>query len=170
MILYTVGHSNRTLDELIELLLEYKIGLLVDVRRWPKSRKFPHFNKENLEKQPIEYIWLEELGGYRKFGKDVNDLGIAKCFQSEGFRAYATYITTSEKAKNALDNLLKLASTRNVAIMCAERLPWNCHRKIISDWFYAKGFKVIHIIDKEHIIEHKLSKCASIRDNQLIYF
>ncbi|WP_338598420.1 DUF488 family protein [Sulfolobus tengchongensis] len=169
--MYTIGHSNRSLEDFLFLLKRYKIEVLIDVRRWPRSSKYPHFNRENLmielEKEGVEYLWKEELGGYRKFRKDVEDRGIGKCFESEGFRAYATYILENDKAISALKEIEKINKVK--AIMCAEKLPWNCHRKIISDWYLAKGYEVIHIIENENTIRHKLSKCAMIVDNRLYY-
>jgi len=87
--IFTIGHSNRSIEEFLRLLSLYKIKILVDVRRWPMSNKFPHFNSENLSRSlssiGLKYIWMENLGGYRKFGKDIEDFGIAKYFKSEGF-------------------------------------------------------------------------------------
>lgn len=171
--IYTIGHSNRKLEDFLRLLTSYNIDIVVDVRRWPKSSKYPHFNKENLtqelQKAGIQYLWFEVLGGYRKFGKDVNDIKIANCFKSEGFRAYATYMVTSESVKGALNQISSIAKETRIAIMCAEALPWNCHRKIISDWFVSKGFRVLHIINEGKTVEHKLSSCAVIDNSELRY-
>ncbi len=171
---YTIGHSSRSLDELLELLLGHGVQVVVDVRRWPRSRRNPQYNMEELRgrlsESGIEYIWLgSELGGYRKLGVDAPDTGAGKCFKSEGFRAYAIYITTSTAAQEALERLAELAGSKLVAIMCSERLPWRCHRKIISDWLIARGFRVLHIIDREHVVEHKLTKCAEVVDGKLVY-
>ncbi|AAY80579.1 DUF488 family protein [Sulfolobus acidocaldarius] len=170
---YTIGHSNRTISEFLNLLSAYKIEVLIDVRRWPRSKSFPHFNKENLsitlEDNGIQYIWFESLGGYRRFGKDIKDDGIGRCFKDDSFRAFATYILKSVDAKKALEDLLHLCSTRTVAIMCAESLPWNCHRKIISDWLYYKSVEVIHVLGKNKTISHKLTECARIENGELKY-
>lgn len=172
-IMYTIGHSNRSFDEFISILKYYSIKIVIDVRRWPSSKKYPHFNLEylvnNLPKFEIDYVWIEDLGGYRKFNIDVPDYGIAKCFESEGFRAYATYITKREDVKKWLKFIEEIAKACTVVLMCSEKYPWYCHRKILSDYFIAKGFKIIHIIDKNYVIEHKLSKCAKIINNELIY-
>ncbi|MEM0438727.1 MAG: DUF488 family protein [Sulfolobales archaeon] len=169
----TIGHSNRSLDDLIAILREFGVEILIDVRRWPKSRKHPHFSRENLEKilpsRGISYIWEEALGGYRRFGRDIEDHGIGKCFESEGFRAYANYILKNREAGEALERILRLAGEKLVAIMCAEKLPWNCHRKIISDWLVSKGYSVIHILDRDHVIEHRLTSCAEVINGTLNY-
>jgi len=157
--IYTIGHSNRSVDEFLEILKVFKIQVLVDIRRWPKSMKYPHFNYESLRdvlpRYSIEYVWEERLGGYRKFG--------------EGFRAYSTYILRSKEAKEALETIDKMARRKAIAIMCAEILPWNCHRKIVSDWFMVKGYEVIHIIGLNNTIKHKLTACADISNGDLTY-
>jgi uncharacterized protein (DUF488 family) len=162
--IFTIGHSNRSIEEFLSLLSLYKIEILVDVRRWPMSNKFPHFNSENLSRSlssiGLKYIWMEDLGGYRKFGKDVEDFGIAKYFKSEGFRAYATYVVKSEKARNALRELLNLAKNKITCIMCSEMIPYFCHRKIISDILSQKGYVVKHIISEKKFLIHKLSEWA----------
>ena len=172
-IVYTVGHSSRGLDELLSLLEHLGIEFIVDVRRWPTSRKYPHFNRRSLEealsKRRIMYAWMPELGGYRRFGVEVEDIGIARCFESEGFRAYATYILTSPEAKEALERLERLARRHRVAVMCSERIPWRCHRKIISDWLLSRGFRVVHIIDRERLVDHKPTRCADIKEGKLRY-
>ncbi|QIW23609.1 DUF488 domain-containing protein [Sulfolobus sp. S-194] len=173
MKIYTIGHSNRSIGEFLEILKVFKIQVLVDIRRWPKSRKYPHFNYESLRDTllgyGIEYVWEKRLGGYRKFGKDVKDEGLGKCFKSEGFRAYSTYILRSKEAKEALEIIDEMAKKKTVVIMCAEILPWNCHRKIVSDWFMVKGYEVIHIINLNNTIKHKLTACADISNGNLTY-
>jgi uncharacterized protein (DUF488 family) len=162
--IFTIDHSNRSIEEFLRLLSLYKIEILVDVRRWPMSNKFPHFNSENLSRSlssiGLKYIWMENLGGYRKFGKDIEDFGIAKYFKSEGFKAYATYVVKSEKARNALRELLNLAKNKITCIMCSEIIPYFCHRKIISDILSQKGYVVKHIISEKKFLIHKLSEWA----------
>ncbi|ACP37242.1 DUF488 domain-containing protein [Saccharolobus islandicus] len=169
--LFTIGHSNRSLEDFMEILRKYNVEILIDVRRWPKSSRYPHFNKENLKKaleqSGIEYLWKEQLGGYRKIGKDVEDIDIGKCFKSEGFRAYAIYILTNERVMEALEDIRRINKIK--VIMCSEKFPWNCHRKIISDWFLARGDEVVHLIEKESTIKHKLTTCAEIVKNNLNY-
>lgn len=169
--LFTIGHSNRSLEDFMEILRKYNVEILIDVRRWPKSSRYPHFNKENLKKaleqSGIEYLWKEQLGGYRKIGKDVEDIDIGKCFKSEGFRAYAIYILANERVMEALEDIRRINKIK--VIMCSEKFPWNCHRKIISDWFLARGDEVVHLIEKESTIKHKLTTCAEIVKNNLNY-
>lgn len=132
--IYTVGHSNRTLEEFIDLLKGYSISVLVDVRRFPSSKKFPHFSKDELkpvlEKNGVKYVWLGELlGGFRKGG-------------------YAKYMETKE-FERGLAELLGLAESGGIlAIMCKERLWFRCHRRFISSALREKGYEVIHIIEK----------------------
>jgi uncharacterized protein (DUF488 family) len=139
MEIYTLGTSNRTLEEFLEILKEYKIETVVDVRHWPTSRLFPHFKKENLEKflkkSGIGYFHFEKLGGYREGG-------------------YENY-TKSEEFKEGLGELIKIAKNKKMAIICAEKFPWKCHRAFISQELEKKNFKVIHIIEKGRIWKPK---------------
>ncbi len=133
-IIYTLGTSNRNLDEFLNLLRIYEISQVVDVRRWPTS-KFEHFKKENLEKilkeNNIKYFHLENLGGYRKGG-------------------YQNYLKTKE-FKEGLKNLIALAKEDKTVIICAEKFPWKCHRRFIAQELKNKGFKVVHIIEKDKV-------------------
>ena len=140
-VIYTIGHSNRSLQEFIKLLKKYNIKRIIDVRRFPTSRHVPHFKKEVLErelpKQNIEYYWLGDLlGGFRPGG-------------------YIKYMETEEFSKG-LRKLLEIAGREGrTAIMCRERLWFKCHRRFISDRLVELGYKVIHIIDDERTYEHK---------------
>ncbi|MEM1611979.1 MAG: DUF488 family protein [Desulfurococcaceae archaeon] len=172
-VVYSVGYGGRSLSELLNLLKYYGIEVVVDVRRWNRSLKVPEFSGNNLEsalkKHNVRYYWLPVLGGYRKFGVDVEDLGMAKCFESEGFRAYATYIATKPEVVPFLEKLLELTSNSTSAILCRERYPWLCHRKILSDYLVIKGLKVLHIVERNKLVEHKLSKCAVVDGGELRY-
>ncbi|MET1159556.1 MAG: DUF488 family protein [Thermoprotei archaeon] len=172
-VVYTLGYGGRSLEEFIGLIRGYRIERVVDVRRWVKSLKFPEYSGKNLSyklmSMGIDYMWIPELGGYRRFSVDVRDYGIATCFKSQGFRAYATYITRSPSAKPHLEKLVRLVSEKTSVLVCRERIPWRCHRKILSDYLVAKGFKVIHILDPGKTVEHKLSKCAIVVDGELDY-
>ena len=153
----------------MKLLRRYSIQVVADVRRFPSSRKFPHFNKENLKKSlrgiGIEYHWFEELGGKRGYVRGAERY---RCFKAEGYRNYAALMQTKEW-KAAFGKLVELASNKITAIMCAERIPWRCHRKLISDALLAEGFTVIHIIDENKVFQHKLTKCARIVRGKLVY-
>ena len=172
-LVYTVGYGGRGLEELLELLERVGVVRVVDVRRWVKSSRRPEFAGDNLARVLAErglgYAWLPELGGYRRFGVDVEDLGIARCFESEGFRAYATYITTRPEVKPHLARLEQLVSEALSALLCKERVPWACHRKILSDYLVARGFRVLHILDADRVVEHKLSSCAAVERGELKY-
>jgi len=168
--LYTIGHSNRDASRFINLLEIYRVKILIDVRRYPHSRKYPHFNKEHLEKillnKGIIYYWLgKELGGWRKYKGE----SISGCLKSPGFRAYVEHMKT-EVFKRGISVVIKLAKKDVTAIMCAEKFPWKCHRYFISDWLLVHGFRIIHIIDEHRTIVHKLSRCAKIVDGELVYY
>jgi len=168
---FTIGHSNRSLSEFISLLKRYNIEILIDVRRWPTSKKYPHFNydvlKEKLEREGIRYLWLgKELGGYRRAG--LGDESPNKAWSSLGFRNYADH-TLSEEFKTGINRILRYAARWNVAYMCAEKFYWRCHRRIISDYLVAKGHQVTHIIDLQETRKHKLTRFARIVDGRLIY-
>ncbi|MEM4459649.1 MAG: DUF488 domain-containing protein [Archaeoglobaceae archaeon] len=164
--IFTIGHSNRDFPSFVNLLLSNRIEVLVDVRRFPKS-KFEHFNAENLKnlcKYGIEYIQKPELGGFRrKILKDSPN----KAIRSEGFRNYADFMLTEEFEKS-IKELIEIAVRKRTAIMCAEKLFWRCHRKFLADYLTVHGFKVLHIID-EKILIHKLSKNARVQEGKLIY-
>lgn len=139
--IYTVGHSNRSLEEFIRLLKKHGIDLVVDVRRWPTSSKFPHFNMESLReelgKNGIEYIWLGDLlGGYRKGG-------------------YQSYMESAQYREGIL-KIESLSREHTVAIMCSEKLWFRCHRRFISDTLVKKGYRVVHVIDEKRVQEHKV--------------
>jgi len=173
LLVYTVGYGGRSLEELLELLERTGVVRVVDVRRWTKSARRPEFAGENLARalaeRGLSYAWLPELGGYRRFGVDVEDLGLAKCFESEGFRAYATYITTRQDVRQHLARLEQLVSEARSALLCRERVPWACHRKILSDYLVARGFKVLHILDAGRVVEHRPSRCAVAEGGELRY-
>ena len=168
-IIYTVGHSNRSIEEFLTLLKKYDIRVLVDVRRFPTSRKFPHFTRENLSvnlnKHGVKYLWLKNLGGYRGHIPGAEKY---RCFRAQGYRNYVAWMHTDEW-KSDFRKLVELALTNICTIMCAERFPWRCHRKLISDALLAEGFKVIHILDKDKTYIHKLTKCARIINGKLQY-
>jgi len=168
-IIYTLGHSNRSIEEFLGIITKYGIRVVFDVRRFPSSRKFPHFNRENLEhtlrRRGVEYYWMENLGGYRGYVKGANKY---KCFRAQGYRNYVAWMETNTWRID-FQRLVKVASKAISAVMCSERIPWRCHRKLIADALLVEGFKVIHIIDADRIVEHKLTKCARIVNGKLTY-
>jgi uncharacterized protein (DUF488 family) len=172
-IIYTIGYGVRSISELLSALSRYGVKAVIDVRRWTTSRRLPEYSgvslSSTLRERGYEYYWIPELGGYRRFGVDVGDYGVAKCFEAEGFRAYATYITMNPAVRKHLERLVELASSKTSTLLCRERLPWLCHRKILADYLLVKGFTVLHVIDENRVVEHKLSKCAVNVNGELRY-
>ena len=169
--LFTIGHSTRPMDEFLLLLREFKIEVLVDIRRFPGSRRLPHFNRQSLEKMlpaaGIEYIWFEDLGG-RRSGPEIDKL-LNPGLKSAGFRHYADYMQT-EQFRLAVDKLLSIAREKTSVIMCAEKLFWKCHRRLLSDYLTAQGVLVEHIMDSSRLQPHKLSDDAVITpDLHVVY-
>jgi uncharacterized protein (DUF488 family) len=167
--LYTIGHSTRTLDELVSALKAHDIETLMDIRAFPMSRRLPHFNREALEhslqEQGIRYIWMKALGGYRKATRKDSP---HTALRNASFRNYADYTLTPEFDR-AITELLELASTSRTAYMCAERVYFRCHRMIVSDWLVAHGHEVLHIDAEGPPSPHKLLADARVIDGQLIY-
>jgi uncharacterized protein (DUF488 family) len=167
--IFTIGHSNHPLDRFLALFAQHKIEALVDIRRFPGSRKHPHFNRENLaavlQESGVEYHWLEALGGRRpKQRDDSPNLGL----ENEGFRNYADYMLNGEFREGA-ENLLELARQKRTAIMCAEGLFWQCHRRLVSDFLVANRVTVQHIMPTGKLQPHKLTKGAVIEGRQVTY-
>jgi uncharacterized protein (DUF488 family) len=167
--LYTIGHSTRTLDELISALKAHQIQVLVDIRAFPMSRRLPHFNRESLEtelpKQGIRYVWMKALGGYRKATRKDSP---HTAMRSASFRNYADY-TLSFEFEEAIRELLAIAAHSRTAYMCAERVYFRCHRMIVSDWLVAHGNEVLHIDAEGPMRPHKLTPEARMINGQMIY-
>lgn len=167
--LYTIGHSTRSLEELIAALQAHSIQTLVDIRSFPMSRRLPHFNRESLEKAlpaaGIQYVWMKDLGGRRK--KSLEDSPNV-ALRNDSFRNYADYMLTPEFERAAAD-LVKLAEQSRTAYMCAERVYFKCHRMLVSDWLVAHGNEVLHIDDEKPLKPHKLMAEARVVDGRVIY-
>lgn len=167
-IIWTIGHSTRTIEEFLELLKIYGIAHLVDVRRFPGSRKFPQFNKEILEsvlhEERFQYTHIEALGGRRKASPDSKNM----VWNHPSFRGYADYMETSE-FKEAFRELESLACKNSCAIMCSEAVWWRCHRSLVSDKLKAQGWEVIHIMGEKNQQEHPYTKPAKLEDGKLTY-
>ncbi len=165
---WTVGHSTRAAAELIDALNSFKIKLLVDVRTYPGSRRYPHFNQEQLKPSlaaaGIEYQHLPELGGRRKARPDSQNLA----WHNEMFRGYADYMET-ESFRLGIERLLDLAKKRRTAIMCAEAVWWRCHRSLIADYLKASGAEVTHIMAKGKSEPHPFTSAARVVDGRLSY-
>jgi uncharacterized protein (DUF488 family) len=167
--IHTIGHSTRELGELISAVQAHKIKTLVDIRSFPMSRRLPHFNRENLEnslpKAGIEYHWLRQLGGRRK---RITDDSPHVALRNDSFRNYADHMLTPE-FQQGIEELLKIAETGPVAIMCAERVYFHCHRMLVSDYLTAHGHEVLHIDDVKPPRPHQLMTEARMVDGHLIY-
>ena len=168
MTLWTVGHSTRSLDELVALLRAHAIDTLVDVRTVPRSRRHPQFEKDaltgSLPQAGIAYTHMPGLGGLRKPAKDSPNLG----WRNEGFRGYADYMQTSEFERH-LATLITLADATRLAIMCAEAVPWRCHRNVISDALVVRGIDVLHIMGRGAPSPHALTPWAHRDGTRLTY-
>lgn len=168
--IFTIGHSNLSFEEFASLLKEFGISLIADIRRYPSSRKFPHFNRQDLCKllaaENIEYQWLEALGGRRHTGKNDKSLNIG--LKSAGFRNYADHMGTDE-FRRAVQELLSTAATLRTAVMCAEKFYWKCHRRLLSDYLVAQGVEVVHIIGPGKSSDHKLTPYAIATETGVIY-
>ncbi len=166
--IYTVGHSNHTIQEFVKILQAYKLRLLVDVRTIPKSRHNPQFGKERLKKalahHGIAYLHMDGLGGFRHTNKNSVNMG----WRLKSFRGYADYMQTVEFKKN-LRRLIALSKRKRLAIMCAEALPWRCHRSLIADALLAYGYPVQEIFTKSSLRPHKLTSFAKIRGKEITY-
>jgi len=166
--IWTIGHSTRDLDEFIALLAENHIQAVADVRSLPGSRKFPQFNAENLaESLPaadIEYVPFKQLGGRRKMRKDSPHT----VWRHPAFRGYADYMDTDD-FKAGIDDLLKLARQKRIAIMCSEAVWWRCHRSMISDYLKSIGVTVIHIMAHGKTEVHPYTSAAKIANGKLVY-
>ena len=168
--IFTIGHSNLPFEHFVSLLREFEIRLVADIRRYPSSRKFPHFNQpalnELLKAKNIDYLWLEALGGRRH--APASDKSLNAGLRSPGFRSYADYMATAE-FRNGVRELLSVAARSRTAIMCAEKLYWKCHRRLLSDYLTAQGVQVIHIIEQGKTSEHTLTPDAVITETGVIY-
>ncbi len=165
---FTIGHSTRPIDEFIELLRANGVKLLIDIRTIPKSRHNPQFNSDALEKSlraaSIQYLHLKELGGLRRAKPDSINLG----WRNASFRGYADYMQTPE-FEAALENAVKLAEKTPTALMCAEAVPWRCHRSLVADALLVRGIRALEIIGPAKPKEHKLTPFARVRGTQVTY-
>lgn len=164
----TIGHSTRTLDEFIDLLKTYGATVVVDVRSVPRSRHNPQFAKEilpnALKLAGVKYIHMPNIGGLRRPKPD----SINTAWRNKSFRGYADYMQTKEFTENLL-NLIALAKENRLVVMCAEALPWRCHRSLIADALLVRNVKVEHILTKDNIVQHRLSEWAHIEGTKITY-
>lgn len=169
IVVYTVGHSTRTAVALVALLQTYGIELVVDVRRFPGSRRHPQFSAERLagtlHDVDIGYLHAEALGGRRP----VVAASPNAAWRNAGFRGYADHMATPE-FRRALENLERLAVRQRLAVMCAEAVPWRCHRNLLADALVARGIEVRHILSEDQVQVHELNAAARVQpDGSLVY-
>lgn len=165
---WTIGHSTRSWEEFLSLLQKHDIALLADVRHYPSSARVPWTNgpvlAEHLKGAGLEYDHIEDLGGYRKPRRDSKNTG----WRNAGFRGYADYMET-EAFRRALERLIRIAKDRRTAIMCAEAVPWRCHRNVLSDALLIRGVRVVHILVPGKTQEHALAPFAKVRSGRITY-
>lgn len=168
LVIFTIGHSTRPLNEFVQLLKAYKVKVLVDIRRIPRSKHNPQFDqetfREKLNEAGFQYIHMPGLGGFRKPKPDSQNLG----WRSPGFRGFADYMLSRE-FKEGLEELIKIANREKVSIMCAEAFPWRCHRSLLSDALIVRGFRVEHILSLTQCQPHKLHSFAKVEGGILTY-
>lgn len=166
--LYTIGHSNRALEEFIALLEAHGIERVVDVRTMPRSRHNPQFNRDalpaSLAEHGLAYEHRKGLGGLRHTTKDSPNQG----WHNASFRGYADYMQTDAFAEE-IETLAALAKKTRVVVMCAEAVPWRCHRSLIGDAMLVRGFRVLDIMGEKTAREHKLTSFAEVEGTRITY-
>src|ERR1035437_751583 len=168
LVVMTIGHSTRTLDEFIGLLQAHAVTRVVDVRTIPRSRHNPQFNKDSLpdslKKAGLCYVHMAGLGGLRHAKADSINSG----WRNTSFRGYADYMQTPEFGRN-LQELIRLSKHERIAIMCAETLPWRCHRSLIADALQVRGIRAENIMSLTHCPVHTLTPFAKVRGTTITY-
>jgi uncharacterized protein (DUF488 family) len=166
--LFTVGHSTRSLDELVRLCDAFGVHAIADVRRFPGSRRSPHFVRQALEEslpaRGIDYLWLPALGGHRRRTADAPP----SPWHVEAFAAYAEHMGTPA-FRDGIEELLSSLAARSTAIMCAEASPYRCHRRLISDWAELHGIEVLHVLDGERSERHHVTPFARRAGDGVVY-
>jgi len=166
--LWTIGHSTLSIEDFISKLRSFEIQVLADVRSYPGSRRYPHFNREKLNASlantGIRYEHFPELGGRRRARPDSLNM----TWRNESFRGYADYMETNE-FRAGIDRLLNIAATQRPALMCSEAVWWRCHRSLISDYLKVKGIEVSHIMSIGKAEPHPFTSAAGIVDGELSY-
>jgi len=166
--LWTVGHSNHPIEKLIGILQAHNIEIVIDVRRFPASRKWPHFNAAALgaalAAAGILYRGLPELGGRRRPRPDSPHTA----WRVEAFRGYADFMDTPEFARGR-EKIEQIAGEMRAALLCAEALPWRCHRSLIADALVARGWEVGDILSEKEVRSHRLPEFARVSEGRVIY-
>lgn len=167
-LIFTIGHSTRTLEVFVALLQAYDIGLLVDIRSLPGSKRLPWFDKETLgpalEAEGIDYRHLKSLGGLRPAKAVSPNMG----WRNKSFRGFADYMQT-ESFEGGLTELMTLAPTQQTAIMCAEAVPWRCHRSLVGDALLVRGYRVMDIFSEKKASPHVLTPFARVSGERITY-
>lgn len=167
-VVFTIGHSTRTIEEFIRLLQANAVARVVDVRTVPRSRHNPQFNRDtlpaSLKAAGIGYTHMAELGGLRHSTKDSINMG----WRNASFRGYADYMQTPE-FRQALDELIALTQQDRVALMCAEAVPWRCHRSLIADALLVRGIRSEDIQSETRCLVHTLTPFAMVRGTTITY-
>ncbi len=168
MTIYTVGHSTRSIADFVALLGRYGISQLADIRTVPRSRHNPQFNGDALaralEAAKIEYVPLPGLGGLRRARRDSPNTG----WRNKSFRGYADYMQTSA-FEEALAALIEISRSKRVAIMCAEAVPWRCHRSLVADALVVRGIPAIEILSSSSHRLHRLTPFAHVQGTAITY-
>ena len=166
--IFTLGHSTLPIERFVALLRTYGIERLVDIRTVPRSRHNPQFNDTalagTLAAEHIDYVPMQSLGGLRRARKDSPNTA----WRNAGFRGYADYMQT-EQFQAALEKLMVMARQKRVAIMCAEAVPWRCHRSLVADALNARAVPVIEILSESSYRAHKLTAFAQVKGTRITY-
>jgi uncharacterized protein (DUF488 family) len=166
--IWTIGHSNRTIELFIDLLKTNKIELVADIRTLPGSKRYPHFDQKNLlatlRGQAIDYVWLKELGGLRKLTQSDKNTA----WKNKSFQAYAEYMGT-DGFKQGIARLMASAQNKRTTIMCSEAVWWKCHRCLVADYLKSQNTVVMHILDQNTNQLHPYTDAAKIENGRLSY-
>jgi uncharacterized protein (DUF488 family) len=164
----TLGHSTRGLDEFTVMLSAYGIEAVADVRRFPASRKYPHFSQEylpaSLSSVGVEYLHVPELGGRRRPRPDSHNT----VWRNESFRGYADHMET-DRFRSGIESLLETARRKSTVIMCSEAVWWRCHRALIADFLKVRGVAVEHILNRDKSSDHPYTSAARVTGAGLSY-
>jgi len=168
LVALTIGHSTRPIEEFVRLLKAHAVTQLIDVRTVPRSRHNPQFNREtlpaSLESAGIAYLHMPELGGLRRATSDSVNTG----WQNASFRGYADYMQTPE-FRGAIERLIRLISQGRIVVMCAEAVPWRCHRSLIADALLVRGIRTEEIVSATRTRTHVLTSFAKVDGSRIFY-
>ncbi len=167
-VIFTIGHSTRPVSEFVEIIQTYRIKKVVDIRTIPKSRHNPQFNqdalRETLKAVKIGYLHMKGLGGLRHSQRDSPNMA----WRNASFRGFADYMQTREFEEN-IEKLIEAAEKRAIVIMCAEAVPWRCHRSLIGDALLVRGVQVRHVISAGSSRDHVLTPWAKVKGTKITY-